>query len=121
MKTAERSEAQPASPSREPILAEAVVAGRMLLLAELQAALAAQQVGSVLASNHRLVLRYSAIPCEPSGLTNPQLLIFGPDGTGTASTDGISYRLPDGAEYPAADPAAAATAIRHGQHVAQRA
>lgn len=103
-------------PPRPPILAEGEAARRMLALAELQAALQAQQVRSVLARNHRLVLQYSAGPWEPSGLTNPHLHVFGPDGTDIATTDGMTYRLASGPEYPAADPAAAATAIRHSQH-----
>ncbi len=60
-----------AAPSSPPILARAEVTRRMLLLAELQDALAPLGVRSVLARNHRLVLQYNHSPCEPSGLTNP--------------------------------------------------
>ncbi len=85
----------------------------MLLLADLQAALAALGVRSVLARNHRLVLQYNVSPYRPSGLTDPTLHIFCPDGTGIASTDGTTYRLDIGQEYPASDPAAAASVIQH--------
>jgi len=86
----------------------------MLLLAELQDALAALGVRSVLARNHRLVLHYNHSPCEPSGLTNPELHIFAADGTDIVTTDGGTYRLANGNECPAGDPAAAATVIGHG-------
>lgn len=103
-----------------PILAQAEVARRMLLLADLQAALAAQEIHSVLARNHRLVLQYNRVPSGPSGPTDPQLHIFTPGGTDIATTDGSTYNLASGEKYPADDPAAAATLIRHGQHVAPR-
>ncbi len=70
---------------------------------------------------HRLVLQYNRSPCEPSGLTNPHLHIFGPDGTDIATTDGTTFSLASGPEYPTAEPAAAVNAIRHGQHAASRA
>ena len=104
-----------------PILAKAEVTRRMLLLAELQDALAALGVRSVLARNHRLVLQYNRVPSGPSGMTDPQLHIFAPDGTCVATTDGTAYRLASGRQCPAADPAAAATFMRHGQHAAPRA
>jgi hypothetical protein len=104
-----------------PILAESEAGRRMLLLTELQAALAECQMRSVLARNHRLVLRYNQHPCAPSGLTNPQLHIFGADWTDTATTDGTIYRLASGPEYPAADPPAAAAAIQHDHQPATRA
>ncbi len=72
-------------------------------------------VRSVLARNHRLVLRSNCSPCEPSGLTEPQLHIFAPDGPVIATTDGTTYRLTSGTECPAADPAAVAALMRRGQ------
>jgi len=110
-------EATPA-PAAALILATAEVTRRMLLLAELQDALTALGVRSVLARNHRLVLRYNRVPSGPSGMTDPQLHVFTPDGTCVATTDGTTYRLASGRQCPAADPAAAATFIRHGQHAA---
>lgn len=80
----------------------------MLLLAELQAALKTLGVDGVLARNHKLVLRYVTGPFKPSGLTDPDLHIFTPDGTDTATTDGTMYRLASGGEYSVADPATAA-------------
>lgn len=106
----------PVQANGQPILAEAEVSRRMLLLTELQAALAADGVRCVLARNHRLVLQYNAIPCHPSGLINPQLHIFAPDGTDIATTDGKTYSLASGGQCPADDPAAVVTLIRHGQH-----
>ena len=98
--------------SRAPIVAPAEVTRRMLLLADLQAALEFNEVHSVLARNHRLVLTSGRAPCEPSGPTDPQLHIFTPDGTDIATTDGITYTLASGHECPASNPHAAATMIR---------
>ena len=112
----EHAQSAPQEPGT-PILAQAEVTRRMLLLAELQGALEAQEIHSVLARNHRLVLLYNRVPSGPSGMTDPQLHILAPDGTDIATTDGTTYRLASGQEYPAADPAAAAALIRHGQHV----
>ena len=84
----------------------------MLLLAELQAELAALGVRSVLARNRRLVLKYNAGTCKPSGLTNPMLHALTPDGTGIATTDGTTCQLDSGQAYPASDPTAAAAAMR---------
>ncbi len=108
-------------PPSPPILAEAEVERRMLLLAELQGLLAALGIRSVLARNHRLVLQYNRVPSGPSGPTDPQLRIFAPDGTDIATTDGRTYSLASGRQCPANDPAAAATLMRHGQHAAPRA
>jgi hypothetical protein len=110
----------PPPASRSPILSEAEADRRLLLLAELQAALAGLGVGCVLARNHRLVLRYNQGPCEPSGLTDPKLHVFLPDGTGIATTDGTDYRLADGGRYPASDPVAAAAVIVGGHRIASR-
>src|SRR6266700_7965091 len=111
----DNAQSGPQAPST-PILTKAEVSRRMLLLADLQVALAAQEIHSVLARNHRLVLRYNRVPSGPSGMTDPQLHIFAPDGTCVATTDGTAYRLASGRQCPAADPAAAATFMRHGQH-----
>lgn len=99
------------TPARPPILAESEVARRMALLTELQAALARLEIHCVLARNHRLVLQYNRNPCAPSGLTDPKLHIFGPDGTDIATTDGTTYRLASGPVYPASDVAAAAATV----------
>ena len=105
--------------SQRPILADDQVARRMRLLRDLQAALARMGVHSVLARNHRLVLRwYSAGPFGPSGPTDPELHVFTPSGTAVATTDGTAYRLASGFNYPAADPAAAAAMVR--DHAAGR-
>ena len=116
----ENAQSGPQAPST-PILTKAEVSRRMLLLADLQVALAAQEIHSVLARNHRLVLQYNRVPCGPSGLTDPQLHIFAPDGPCDATTDGTTYRLPSGQECAADDAAAAATLIRHSQHAEPRA
>ena len=98
-----------------PILSGTEANRRMLLLADLQAALAAHDIASVLARNHRLVLRSERGPCEPSGPTDPQLHIFTRDGTDVATTDGITYSLASGTEYPAGDPAATAALLHRSQ------
>ena len=108
-------------PPREPILTEAEVARRMSLLAELQAALTAQGIRCVLARNHRLVLHYNVVPSGPSGMTDPVLHIFTPEGTDIATTDGSSYHLARGEKCPACDPVAAAVLIRHGRYAERRA
>lgn len=118
--SANAASAQPTR--RTPVLDDSEVADRLLLLAELQAALAGLGVRCVVASRHRLVLRYNdPPPLAPSGPTSPTLHIFAPDGTRTAATDGAVYRLDDGREFPAADPAAAAASIRRALEPAARA
>jgi hypothetical protein len=102
------------------ILTQAEVAGRMLLLAELQVALAALGVQSVLARNHRLVLRSSRGPCAPSGLTNPHLHIVTPDGSNIATTDGSTYSFASGQVCPANDPEAVATIVRENHGTAEQ-
>jgi hypothetical protein len=97
--------------SRAPILTGTEADNRRLLLAELQRALSALGVDSVLARNHRLVLRYNLAPYEPSGPTDPQLHVFAPHGQCAVTTDEAVYRLPGGRECPVADPGAAAAAI----------
>lgn len=54
------------------------------------------------------MLRYNATSPEPSGMTDPALHIFTPDGTSIATTDGSTYNLPGGQASPVSDPAAAA-------------
>jgi hypothetical protein len=64
------SENVPGAPpsSRTPILDDAEVASRTVLLTDLRAALAGFGVRSVLVRRHRLVLRYGEkAPLEPSG------------------------------------------------------
>jgi hypothetical protein len=111
---------------RPPVLATREASRRATLLADLQAALAAQGVRSVLARRHRLVLRggrttpIGARP-EPSGPTDPQLHILGPDATEIATTDGTTYHVASGTRYPAGGPAAAATSIRRDHYAVHRA
>jgi hypothetical protein len=88
----------------------------MLALGELQAALSALGVRCVLARNHRLVLRYNRARSAPSGLTDPKLHILAPEGTRIATTDATAYRLDNGQEYSASDPAAAAAALSRRPH-----
>jgi len=83
----------------------------MTLLTELQAALSGLGIQCVLARRHRLVLRYTENPVSPSGLTDPTLHVFAPAGTRIVSTDGITYRLDTGLQFPVLDPAAAAASI----------
>ena len=109
------------APAAAPILATAEVTRRMLLLAELQDALAALGVRSVLARHHRLVLQYNRVPSGPSGMTDAQLYIFAPGGTDIATTDGSTYRLASGQEYPVGNPAAASALITTRQHAVPRA
>jgi hypothetical protein len=99
------------SPARQPILTSAEVEARMLLLAELQTALGQKEIRCVLARKHLLVLRYNETPLSPSGLTDPSLHIFGSAGSFVASTDGVTYRLDNGEQFPASDPVAAAACI----------
>jgi hypothetical protein len=118
----QRPDSASASPvPRAPILSDSEVAERMLLLSELQAALAAHGVHCVLARNHRLVLLYNRSPCPPSGLTDPELYIFTADGTEVATTDGHTYSLASGAHCPASDPGAAAEIILRRRQNAQQA
>lgn len=104
-------EAKAVPSARAPILSDAEVSQRMMLLAELQAALAGLGVHSVLARHHRLVLQYGRSPCEPSGMTDPTLHIFASDGTDIATTDGKTYSLTSGANGATSDPKAAAAEI----------
>jgi len=99
--------------TRSPILTREEAARRAALLADLQSALQAQGVSSVLARRHRLVLQGGRTRCEPSGPTDPELHIFTPDGTDIATTRGSAYHFASGHAHPAADPARAAQAARH--------
>ncbi len=96
------------------VLPDAEASRRALLLAELQAALTALGARAVLARKHRLVLRYNAGSSEPSGLVDPELHVLSEIATGIVTTDGTTYKLAGGGEYPAADPAAAAAAVLSG-------
>jgi hypothetical protein len=99
------------APMATPILDDAEVARRKLLLAELQAALAGPGVRCILAGRQRLVLRYSEPPPHaPSGPTDPALHVVRPL-PNVVTTDGACYRLRDGREFPVTDVAAAAAAI----------
>jgi hypothetical protein len=106
------------------VLTEAEASLRVLLLTELQAAFAALGVRCVLARRHRLVLRYDRAPCGPSGPVSPELHIFAGDRTGIATADGTTYRLAGGGQYPAGDPAGAASAVlaalRHANRLETR-
>lgn len=89
------------------ILGRHVASSRYALLAALRDELAAQQINSVLATRHRLVLRGKG-PCDPSGLTDPQLYIFTSEGREVATTDGRAYYFANGQAHPVSDPAGAA-------------
>ena len=93
-----------------PVLTDAEATSRTRLLADLRAELASLGIRSILARNHRLVLRYNTVPGEPSGLTDPELHILGASAD-VATTDGSTYTLASGSTHPAADPAAAARTI----------
>jgi hypothetical protein len=97
--------------SRPPVLDEAEAGRRGSLLTELHEMLAAQGVRSILARNHRLVLRYDKTPYEPSGPTDPALHIFTSEGTTIATTDGTAYVFTTGQRSAADDPAAAVALI----------
>jgi hypothetical protein len=85
----------------------------MRLLRDLQSALADLGVRSVLARNHRLVLRWPGVGSfGSSGLTDPELHVFASSGSAVAITDGTDDRLASGLNCPAADPAAAAAMVR---------
>jgi len=100
------------------ILTRNEAARRRLLLSELQAALNGLGVPSILARNHRLVLRWhNNAPSGPSGQTNPRLHIFIPAGTVIATTDGSAYHLPASRQCPASDSAAAAALVSDRQPV----
>jgi len=75
----------------DPILTGPDAARRLLLLSDLQTALAGLGIRSVLARTHRIVLRPPAAQCDPSGQVNPRLHIFTPAGTAIATTDGTAY------------------------------
>ncbi len=96
-------------PARPPILDKEEASRRAALLGDLQSALAAQGVDSVLARTHRLVLEGASAKSTPSGPTDPQLRIFTTGGTSIATTNGRTYLI-DGDTYPAGDPHAAAAA-----------
>jgi hypothetical protein len=106
-------------PARPPVLAKEEASRRAALLADLQAALAAHGVPSVLARRHRLVLSgASTTTCALSGPTDPELHIFLPDGKDIATTRGRSYHFASGHAHPADDPAQAARRYKHraGHH-----
>lgn len=98
--------------SGTPILEDAEVARRKLLLAELQSALDASEIACVLAGRQRLVLRFNDPPRQPrSGPTDPSLHILNNART-VVTTDGSSYRLSDGHDFPISDVTAVAAVIR---------
>lgn len=99
------------------ILREAEVIRRLTLLTELQAALAALGIQSLLVRNRRLVLRSAGNSLEPSGPTDPQLHIFGNDGTEIATTDGTNYEFSTCPAHPADDPQAAAASLYGHLHL----
>jgi hypothetical protein len=112
------------APSCTPILPPAEAERRLVLLSKLQSALAAHGVESVLARNHRLILHGDRSAWAPSGLTDsgltdPQLHIFLPEGTEVATADGRTYRFASGDLFPGGDPAAVAAVIRfrRGHHL----
>ncbi len=106
-----KSDPRTSSPA-SPVLLKPEVTHRVTLLAELQAALTAHGVQSVLARNRRLVLSSSGRGPNQSGPTDPQLHIFRDDDqTDLATTDGTSYRFADGRTHPADDAHGAAMTV----------
>jgi len=95
----------------KPVLPESEVARRVLLLAELQAALDALGAQAVLVRNRRIVLRDEGSDLGSSGPTDPQLHIFLGDGSEIATTDGTQYEFTTAQAHPADDPQAAAGSI----------
>lgn len=93
------------------ILPEAEVIRRVALLTELQGALAALGIQSLLVRNRRLVLRSAGNGLEPSGPTDPQLHVFADDGTEIATTDGALYEFTTCPAHSADDPQAAAASL----------
>jgi hypothetical protein len=98
-------------PQTDPVLSDPEAERRMLLLTELQAALTQRGVRAVVARHHRLVLSSAGQTFTPYGLTDPSLHIFTPSGTRKATVCAAAYRIDNGDEHPASDPAAAAAAI----------
>lgn len=94
-----------------PILGEAEVQRRVLILAGLQSELDVLGVRAVLARNHKLTLRYNVPGPQPCGMTDPVLHVFGPSGMRKATTDGSCFRIDSGEEFPVDDPAGTATRI----------
>jgi hypothetical protein len=92
------------------ILGRHVAYSRQALLAALRDELAAQHINAVLVTRHRLVLRGKG-PCDPSGLTDPQLYIFTSWGREVATTDGRMYYFADGQSHAVGDPAGAASRL----------
>lgn len=109
------------APSSTSILRPAEAERRLVLLSKLQSALAAHGLNSLLARNHRLILHGDRSTSAPSGLTDPQLHIFLPEGTDIATTDGSTYQLASGDQHLGGDPAAVAAVIRHGRRTQFRA
>lgn len=94
--------------ARPPILAREEATRRAALLADLQGALAALGIRSVLARRHRLVLSGGQTKCEPSGPTDPELHIFTSRGKDIATACGSAYLFASGGAHPVSDPAQAA-------------
>ena len=93
------------------ILADQEAETRRKLLAHLRSALATLGVTSILARNHRLILRYNMSPGQPSGLIDPVLHVFANTGRKAVTTDGTVFRLDGEAEFPVTDVNAVARLI----------
>jgi hypothetical protein len=93
------------------VLHETEVIRRVTLLTELQAALAALGIQSMLVRNRRLVLRSASSGLERSGPTDPQLHVFADDGTEIVTTDGALYQFSGGPACLVSDPSAAAAGL----------
>src|ERR1700678_1272881 len=86
-----------------PVLNDAEIAKRTILLAELKAVLAEAGVSCKIAGRQRLVPRYSQpAPHAPSGQTDVEMYVLSPP-PNVITTDGASYRLRDGREFPVSD------------------
>lgn len=119
--TSKLATANVANHPARPILDESEVIQRVMLLAELQVALVARGMQSLLVRNRRIVLRSAGTGLEPSGPTNPQLHIFQDDGTEIATTDGTRYEFATRLVHPVADPQAVAESLASHSHAHRQA
>jgi hypothetical protein len=102
---------QDLSAACSPILAKDEAGRREALLSDLQNALAACGLKSVIVRRHRLVLEGASTKAATSGQTDPQLHVFIPGGRSVVTASGQGYLL-GGCAFPASDAASAADALR---------
>jgi hypothetical protein len=98
--------------SRRTALAGEEVDRRKVVLIQLQDALAAQGIESVLVGRHALTLRsHGHGPAQPSRPGDPELHVLGAGRHRIITTDGRHYRLRDSRMHPADDPRGAAEIV----------